>query len=236
MSEGATDPGAPAKNIVRDDPITIVVAEDNVLVREGVVALLGTRRELEVIAVAEDLDSLLKAVEQHQPDVVLTDIRMPPNHSDEGIRAAGLIDDRSPGTGIVVLSQYEDPSYAVRLLNDGSDGRGYLLKERVTNADFLVDAIVEVASGGSHIDPKVVEKLVNARAAQSSALSNLTAREIEVLSEIAGGKDNSAIARSLFISVRSVEKHINSVFAKLGLTEIEGVNRRVAAVLLYLQD
>lgn len=236
MSEGATDRGAPAKNIFRDDPITIVVAEDNVLVREGVVALLGTRRELEVIAVAEDLDSLLKAVEQHQPDVVLTDIRMPPNHSDEGIRAAGLIDDRSPGTGIVVLSQYEDPSYAVRLLNDGSDGRGYLLKERVTNADFLVDAIVEVASGGSHIDPKVVEKLVNARAAQSSALSNLTAREIEVLSEIAGGKDNSAIARSLFINVRSVEKHINSVFAKLGLTEIEGVNRRVAAVLLYLQD
>ena len=214
----------------------VVVAEDDLLVREGVVALLATQPDIEVVASVADGPSLVEAVARHRPDVVLTDIRMPPSHTDEGIVAAvGLAKDH-PEVGVVVLSQYDDPQYAVRLLGDGSAGRGYLLKERVANVDHLMDALRAVASGGSHLDAKVVDRLVAGREDNDSPLRWLTEREREVLGEMAQGKDNKTIAESLSINTRSVEKHINSIFAKLGLSESSGVSKRVAAVLTYLRD
>lgn len=217
-------------------PIRLVVAEDDLLVREGVVALLETQHELEVAATADDYESLLQAVAETEPDVVLTDIRMPPTHTDEGIRAARAIASSRPGTGIVVLSQYDDPSYAIALLDEGTDGRAYVLKERISDVRQLSDVIHAVANGGSHVDSKVVGRLVAGDRPEGSQLAWLTDRESEVLSEIAQGKDNAAIAESLVINVRSVEKHINSIFAKLGLSETAGVSKRVAAVLLYLES
>ena len=218
-------------------PIRIVVAEDAYLIRESIERLLAGRDDIELAAVCEDLDSLMRAVESERPDVVLTDIRMPPGGSDEGIQAAERLRETSPETGVVVLSQYSEPRYALRLLGEGSEGRGYLLKERVSDVEQLVTAIREVARGGSVIDPKLVDALVGARAAaERSPLAELTPREREVLGEMAQGKSNAAIAGSLVLTERAVEKHAGSIFSKLGLTWEENVNRRVKAVLIYLSE
>ena len=208
-------------------------AEDDYLVREGVRRLLETQQDLELAAICDDLDSLLAEVDRGRPDVVLTDIRMPPGRSDEGIRAAEALRSSHPDVGVVVLSQYADPRYALRLLAAGSEGRAYLLKERVADLEQLTGAIRAVAEGGSVVDPKVVEALVTARARQSP-VDELTPREREVLGEMAQGKNNAAIARALFLTERAVEKHINSIFTKLGLKWEADVSRRVKAVLLYL--
>jgi DNA-binding NarL/FixJ family response regulator len=218
-------------------PIRIVLAEDNYLVREGVKTLIESQPELELVAVCEDFDSLISAVTEQQPDVVLTDIRMPPTSTDEGIRAAEQFREISPKTGVVVLSQYSEPAYALSLLEKGSEGRAYLLKERVSDIDQLVRAIREVAAGGSVIDPKVVEALVAARTMRAeSPIQHLTPREKEVLSEMAQGKNNAAIAETLVLTERAVEKHINSIFSKLGLSEETATHRRVKAVLLFLSE
>jgi DNA-binding NarL/FixJ family response regulator len=217
--------------------IRVLVAEDNYLVREGVTRLLATEPDVEVIGACDDFDGLLAAVAADPPDVVLTDIRMPPTGTDEGVRAANELRSSHPEVGVVVLSQYVEPGYALALLEDGSEGRAYLLKERVSDVDQLLHAIREVAAGGSVIDPKVVEALVAARSRRrDSPIEHLTPREREVLGEMAQGRNNAAVAGALGLSERAVEKHINSVFAKLGLSEEPDVNRRVKAVLLYLAD
>jgi len=218
-------------------PIRVVVAEDNYLVREAVVRLLEASPEVEVAGACEDYDELLVTVESERPDVVVTDIRMPPTGTDEGVRAAKQIRETHPEIGVVVLSQYVEPGYALELLDAGSERRAYLLKERVSDIDQLLRAIQEVAQGGSVIDPKVVEALVTARSRRAdSRLDHLTPREHEVLDEMAQGRNNASVAAALGLSERAVEKHINSVFSKLGLSEEPDVNRRVKAVLLYLAD
>jgi DNA-binding NarL/FixJ family response regulator len=214
--------------------IRVVLAEDNYLVREGVRQLIDTQSELELVAVCKDRDSLLLAVEEHRPDVVLTDIRMPPTNTDEGLQVAARLRESNPGTGVVLLSQYVESEYALALLDKGAAGRAYLLKERVGDVAQLVDAIKEVAAGGSVIDPKVVEALVAGRSRVASPLDGLSPREREVLSEVAQGRNNAAIARALFLTERAVEKHINSIFSKLGLSEEIDVHRRVKATLMYL--
>ncbi len=218
-------------------PIRLVLAEDHYLVREGLRRLLETQQELEVAAVCGDLDSLLAAVDAERPDVVVTDIRMPPGGSDEGIQAAARLRQTNPEVGVVVLSQYANPSYVLALLEDGSEGRAYLLKERVKDLEQLVAAIHTVAEGGSVLDPKVVEALVadNARS-DESPLNELTPREREVLHEMAEGKNNAAIAEALFLTERSVEKVIHSIFLKLGLRWETAVHKRVKAVVLYLAE
>jgi len=218
-------------------PIRIVLAEDHYLSREGLRRLLDSEEDLEVAAVCGDLESLLTTVEAERPDVVVTDIRMPPTETDEGIQAAARLRETSPEVGVVVLSHYASPAYVLALLEGGSARRGYLLKERVTEIDQLVDAIRAVADGGSVIDPKVVEELVagNARG-EESPLSELTPRERDVLREMAEGKNNAAIAASLVLTERSVEKVIHSIFAKLGLTWEAAVHKRVKAVILYLAE
>jgi DNA-binding NarL/FixJ family response regulator len=218
-------------------PLRLVIAEDHLLVREGVRRLLEADPELEVAAICGDLDSLLAAVEKEHPDVVVTDIRMPPGNSDEGIRAAERLRITHPDVGVVVLSQYGTPSYALALLEGGSAGRSYLLKERVQDPGELVSAIRAVATGGSVIDPKVVEALVAGDArGERSPLKSLTDRERDVLREMATGKSNAAIGESLFLAERSVEKVIHSIFLKLGLTWEPSVNKRVKAVILYLAE
>jgi DNA-binding NarL/FixJ family response regulator len=217
--------------------IRVALAEDSYLIRESVERLLGREDDIEVVAVCEDLDGLLEAIDRERPDVVLTDIRMPPGNSDEGIRAAEILRDRSPQTGVVVLSQHSDPHYALRLLAAGSERRGYLLKERVADAQQLASAIREVARGGSVIDPKMVDALVGARSSGArSPLDELTPREREVLAQMAQGKNNAAIAESLVLTERAVEKHIGSILSKLGLRWEESVHRRVKAVLIYLSE
>jgi DNA-binding NarL/FixJ family response regulator len=219
------------------EPIRVVLAEDSFLVRESVVRLLATDPGIEVVTACADLDELLAAVDADPPDVVITDIRMPPTGTDEGIRAAQSLRETHPGIGVVVLSQFIEPGYALTLLEHGSGGRAYLLKERVSDLDQLVEAIRNVASGGSVIDPKVVDALVAARAAPADGpLDRLTPRELETLGEMAQGKNNAAIAASLVLSDRAVEKHINAIFSKLGLSEEPDVHRRVKAVLLYLSE
>jgi DNA-binding NarL/FixJ family response regulator len=218
-------------------PIRLVIAEDDYLVREGVRRLLETRDDVEVAAVCEDLESLLAMVEAEQPDVVLTDIRMPPGETDEGIQAAAQLRETHPGVGVVVLSQYATPSYALRLLESGSERRAYLLKERVKDVEQLVGAIRTVAEGGSVMDPKVVDALVAETArVDESPLNELTPRERDVLREMAAGKNNAAIAETLFLTERSVEKVIHSIFLKLGLTWEPAVHKRVKAVVLYLAE
>jgi len=217
--------------------IRLVLAEDHYLVREGVRRLLEAEPGFEVAAVCGDLDSLLEAVDRESPDVVVTDIRMPPGHSDEGIQAAKRLRETNPDLGVVVLSHYANPSYALALLDTGSAGRAYVLKERVDDLDQLVAAIRAVAQGGSVIDPKVVEGLVAERArAAASPLGQLTARERDVLRKMAEGKNNASIAEDLVVTERSVEKVINSMFMKLGLTWEPAVHKRVKAVILYLAD
>ena len=217
--------------------IRVVLADDHALLRQGVERLLAAAPDVEVVATADDLDSLHAAIEAHAPDVVVTDIRMPPTGTDEGIEVAARLRRERPGCGVVVLSQYAEAAYALALLADGADRRAYLLKERVADADELLTAVREVAAGGSRIDPQVVEQLVSSnRAAPSSDLDRLTPRETEVLAEMARGKSNAAIAATLVLSERAVEKHTNSIFSKLGLSEERDLNRRVKAVLVYLHD
>ena len=218
-------------------PLRVVVADDSFIVREGIRELLASVDEIEVVAACSDLESLRAAIQQNRPDVVLTDIRMPPTNSDEGIRMAEELRETAPSIGVVVLSQYADAEYALALLDKGATGRAYLLKERVSDLDQLVNAIREVARGGSVIDAKVVENLIAARSRhQRSALADLTPREREVLAAVAQGKNNAAIAESLHLSERAVEKHINSIFSKLALTEEQAVHRRVKATLIYLAE
>jgi DNA-binding NarL/FixJ family response regulator len=217
--------------------IRVAVGEDSLILREGLQQLLASSPGIDVVAACGDLESLLAAVETDHPDVVLTDIRMPPSKSDEGIQVATRLRESHPEIGVVVLSQYSEPAYVLSLLESGSDRRGYLLKERVHNRGELVSAIDAVAGGGSVIDPKIVEVLVAAKArAERSPLSELTPREREVLAEIAEGKSNTAIAESLVLTKRAVEKHINSIFMKLGLAAADDVSKRVKATLLFLAE
>jgi DNA-binding NarL/FixJ family response regulator len=217
--------------------IRVALAEDNLLVREGILQVLATTSDVEVVAVCGDDAAVHEAVEDQAVDVVLTDIRMPPAQSDEGIQLATRLRRTHPAVGVVVLSQYDEPAYAVRLFADGSDRRAYLLKERVRARGELAAAIRSVAEGGSVVDPKIVEALVAAKvAAERSALSELTPREREVLAEIAQGKSNAAIAESLVLTKRAVEKHINSIFLKLDLAFADDVSKRVKAALLFLAE
>jgi DNA-binding NarL/FixJ family response regulator len=216
--------------------LRVVFADDNFLVREGVAALLAESDEIELVDTVGDPHSLVKSVAEHRPDAVLTDIRMPPSFTTEGIDAAKQIRAEFPETGVVVLSQYVEEQYAFELLSEGVAGLGYLLKERVTEVDDLVRALHEVARGGSVLDPKIVEALLARKSVEStSVLSALTEREYEVLEELAAGRSNAATAKALFMSERAVEKHVGSVFTKLGIVHESDVNRRVMAVLAFLE-
>jgi DNA-binding NarL/FixJ family response regulator len=218
-------------------PLRVVVAEDSLLVREGIVELLRRPDDIEVVAVCADLPELLAAVASAAPDVVVTDVRMPPGFDDEGIRAATELRTTHPTVGVVVLSQYVDPGYATALLAEGSAGRAYLLKERISQPGQLASAVRTVAARSSVVDPAVVDVLVTASTRQRrSPVATLSPREREVLHEVAQGRSNAAIAATLFLSERAVEKHINALFTKLDLGAAPDVNRRVKAVLLYLSD
>ena len=216
--------------------ITVVLAEDNTLLREGIARLLERADDIDLVGIAADRPEIEALIDKTSPDVVVTDIRMPPTGTDEGIQIAAQLRRSRPEIGVVVLSQYVDHSYALALLDGGSEGRAYLLKERVSEVDELLNAIRAVAEGGSVIDSKVVESLVSSKHPASSDLDRLTPREREILSEMAQGKSNTAIATALVLSTRAVEKHTNSIFSKLGLSEEIDLNRRVKAVLLYLAE
>jgi DNA-binding NarL/FixJ family response regulator len=218
-------------------PIKVVVAEDSYLVRAALTQLLESEPDVELAAVAEDAAELARCIERDLPDVVLTDIFMPPFDGAEGIHTAARLRESHPEVGVVILSQYAEPSYAIELLEHGSAGRAYLLKERVGNRAELLAAIRAVASGGSVIDPKIVDTLIAERSRVADSLvAALTVREREVLAEVATGKSNSAIAESLFLTKRAVEKHINAIFMKLNLRDSDDVSRRVKATLIYLTD
>ena len=218
-------------------PLRVVVAEDSLLVREGIVQVLRRQEDVDVVAACADLPELLAAVEATGPDVVVTDVRMPPDLADEGIRAAAELRRTHPAVGVVVLSQYVDPGYATALLADGSAGRAYLLKERISEPGQLADAVRTVAARGSVVDPAVVDALVaSSTRTRSSPVASLSPREREVLDHVAQGRSNAAIAAALHLSERAVEKHINALFTKLDLGQAPDVNRRVKAVLLYLSD
>jgi len=215
----------------------VVIADDSLLVREGLEQVLEGQPNIEVMGSYADLPSLLEAIEADPPDVVLTDIRMPPSLSDEGIRVATLLRETHPTMGVVVLSQYAEPVYALALLESGSDGRAYLLKERVHDRAQLLSALEIVADGGSVVDTRIVDVLVAAKTrAESSSLAALTPREREVLAQIAQGKSNNAIADSLVLTKRAVEKHINSIFSKLDLSGAEDASKRVKATLVFLSE
>jgi DNA-binding NarL/FixJ family response regulator len=217
--------------------VRVVFAEENYLVREGTAALLNSSDEIDLLGTVATLPELLTAVEDLEPEAVLTDIRMPPTNTTEGIDAARKIRAEHPAIGVVVLSQFAEEDYAYELLKDGAAGLGYLLKERVADVTELVRALNEVAKGGSVLDPKVVETLVAAKDKMAhSPLAQLTEREREVLEHMAQGQNNAAIARSLFLTERAVEKHINSLFHKLGLSDEPEVHRRVMAVLAFLRE
>jgi DNA-binding NarL/FixJ family response regulator len=217
--------------------IRVVLAEDSYLLREGVRRLLEAEPGIELVGVAEDLDGLFEAVSRYDPDVVITDVRMPPDHTDEGIRAAASLRVEHPGIGVVVLSQFAEARFAVTLFEQGSAGRAYLLKEHLAHVDELVAAVRSVATGGSVVDPSIVEALVATQLKSArSPLADLTSREREVLSEMAKGGNNAAIAAALVITERSVETYIHSIFMKLGLSLEVNTNRRVRAVLLFLSN
>jgi len=217
--------------------IRLVLAEDNFLVREGVARMIAATDDMQVLASCEDLPSAIATIDELVPDVVLTDIRMPPTHNDEGVRVAKHCRDKHPQIGVLLLSQYAEPGYIKQLLTQGTEGRGYLLKERIGNLDDLTSAIHAVASGESAIDPKVVESLVRGRArAGDTGIERLSPREKEVLAAIAEGRTNAAIADQLVISQHAVEKHINSIFAKLGLSGDQHSHPRVRAALMYLAE
>lgn len=215
--------------------IRVVLAEDNFLLRAGTAALLDALDGVELVAATADRDELMAAVEEHRPDVVITDIRMPPEHHIEGLTAATEIRARYPGTGVILLTQFADPQYAYEFLSQGAAGAGYLLKERIGDITELERSLHQVAAGGSALDPQLVEALVvRKERTAGSPLGTLTPREREVLEQMAQGKNNSTIAKDLFLTDRAVQKHINSVFSKLGLGDSTDVDRRVAAVLKLL--
>ncbi len=215
--------------------IRVLLGEDNALLREGISGLLRAEADIELVASCPDLPTMLQQTDELIPDVVLTDIRMPPRWTDEGVQVARHCRARHPKTGVVLLSQYVDPGYVRSLLDSGSAGRGYLLKERVADVDELVDALRTVAAGGSVVDPQVVRQLVQVgRSRGDTSLGRLSAREQEVLAEMARGHNNARIAATLFITQRAVEKHINSIFAKLNVGDNDEAHPRVRAVLLYL--
>jgi DNA-binding NarL/FixJ family response regulator len=219
------------------DTIRIALGDDSLIVREGIGHLLAGDPAMELVAAVGDLAALREVCDRERPDVIVVDIRMPPSDTDDGIRLASELRDRHPEMGVVVLSQFSEPAYALELLDRGSDRRAYLLKERLHNRAELTGAIRAVHEGGSMIDPKIVETLVRARAhASQSPLQELTAREREVLGEIAQGKSNTAIAESLFLTKRAVEKHINAIFLKLGLTDAHDASKRVKATLMLLAE
>jgi DNA-binding NarL/FixJ family response regulator len=218
-------------------PIRIVVAEDDYLVREAVARVLTDTPDFDVTAMVADRGTLMATIAEHEPDVVVTDIRMPPTLVDEGIRVAASLRETHPLMGVVILSQHAEPEYVLQLLEGGSARRAYLLKERVRHKGQLIDAVRAVNDGGSFVDPKIVEVLVEGRARiNNSALAQLTPRELETLAEIAQGKSNDAIAQSLFLTKRAVEKHINSIFMKLNLADAPDVSRRVKAALMFLAE
>ena len=216
--------------------LRVVFADDNFLVREGVTALMAEIPDIDLVESVADPHSLLKAVKEQTPDAVLTDIRMPPTHTMEGIEAAKQIRADNPSIGVVVLSQYVEEEYAFELLENGVSGLGYLLKERISDIDELVRALQEVSRGGSALDPKVVEGLMMRKANEAkSPLLGLTEKERAVLEAMATGRNNATIAKSLYMSERAVEKHIGSVFQKLGLVDEGEMNRRVMAVLKFVE-
>jgi len=218
-------------------PIGVVVAEDSYVIREFLTATLSATPEVELVAVCSNGKELETAIEVWDPDVVLTDIRMPPTHGEEGVRIAAQLRETRPHVGVVVLSQYAEPAYALRLLEQGTSGRAYLLKERIRDKEELIRAIEAVAHGGSVIDPIIVDVLIAARTrVAKSRLAQLTPRERELLAEIAAGKSNGAIAQSLVLTKRAVEKHVNSIFSKLDLPETQDVSRRVKATLIFLAE
>src|SRR6266542_4585754 len=214
--------------------IRVVLADDSFLAREGVARVLETIDDVELVATCNDLDELRAAVERFEPDLVVTDIRMPPTNTDEGIRFAGELRSSHPEMGVVVLSQHAEPRYAMALFEHGSDRRAYLLKERVKDQGELSRVLHGVAAGGSFVDARIVDRLLAARGQRDSELAKLTPRELEILSLIAEGRSNGAIAAKLSIKRRAVERHINAIFLKLDLGDPEDVNRRVKATLLYL--
>jgi DNA-binding NarL/FixJ family response regulator len=214
--------------------VRAVIGEDTLLLREGIARLLEAEG-IEVVALAGDLEELLRKVDGHKPDVVISDIRMPPTHSDEGLQAARRIRAQRPGTGVLVLSQYLDEDYAFALLGDGAEGVGYLLKERLTDGERFVDAVRRVAAGESVLDPEVVAHLLGRRSDRPTPLDELTERERAVLGEMAEGRSNAAIAKRLFLSDRAIERHVTAIFAKLGLEATPDSHRRVLAVLTYLR-
>ena len=221
-------------------PLRVIVADDSYIVREGIEEILAGSDGVVVEASCADKDSLLSEIDAREPDVVLTDVRMPPTSTNEGIEVAARLRETHPRIGVVILSQYSDPSYALRLFDSGSEGRAYLLKDRVHNRADLLDAIEATAAGRSVVDPKVVEILIHAQTrAERSQISELTPRELEVLAAIAEGKSNTAIAEDLVLTKRAVEKHINAIFLKVGLThaaDAEEVSKRVKAALLFLAE
>ena len=217
--------------------VKVVVGEDSFFAREAIEQILSRAPDVDVAEVCEDRYSLLAAIDNHRPDAVVTDIRMPPTGTDEGIQVAQLVRERHPEMGVVVVSQFVEPAYALALLESGAAGRAYLLKERIHDGEQLIHAIKAVVAGESVIDPKVVDALVEAQSRhEHSPVAQLSEREAEVLAEIAQGKSNSAIAESLFLTKRAVEKHINSIFLKLDLRDTDDVSRRVKATLMYLAD
>lgn len=218
-------------------PVRVALADDSLLVREALERILEREPGVQLVASCGDPTALLAAVERERPAVVVTDVRMPPRFEDEGIALARTLRETHPDVGVVVLSQYADPFFGLALLEHGSDGRAYLLKERVHDRRQLVAAIETVAHGGSVMDAKVVEAMVAQRArAEDSPLAELSPRELEILGEIAQGKSNARIAEDLVLTKRAVEKHINAIFLKLGLSYAEDVSRRVKAALIYLAE
>jgi DNA-binding NarL/FixJ family response regulator len=217
--------------------IRAILAEDDYLMREGIRRVLESAPDITVVAECADGQELLAAIDREGPDVVVTDIRMPPSDVDEGIRIANRLRRTHPQVGVLVLSQFAEPEYALALLEEGSDGRAYLLKERVHDRRAIVDAVRGVAAGGSAFDAKIVDGLVagSGRAA-TSPLQALSPRELEVLGEVAQGKSNAAVADSLVLTKSAVEKHINSIFSKLNLVGAQDVSQRVKAVLLFLDE
>ncbi len=228
---------SPARESAAGTRLGVVVAEDSYLIREVLATTLASTPQVELMAVCSNGKELRAAVETWKPQVVVTDIRMPPSGSDEGVRIAAELRETHPDLGVVVLSQYAEPAYALALLEKGTGRRAYLLKERIRHRDELIRAIETVARGGSVIDPAIVDALIEARSKVAhSRLASLTPRERELLAEIAAGKSNGAIARSLVLTKRAVEKHINSIFSKLDLPETQDVSRRVKAALIYLSE
>ena len=233
----APDPVDPETGTTTTRPIRVIVAEDSYMIREFLTAVLSSAPEVELVAVCSNGKELRTAIDAWDPDVVLTDVRMPPSGADEGVQVAASLRRERPEVGVVVLSQYAEPAYALSLLEEGTGGRAYLLKERIRDRGELIRAIEAVARGDSVVDPRIVDVLIDARSrAARSRLTQLTPRERQLLAEIATGKSNAAIAESLVLTKRAVEKHVNAIFSKLDLPEAEDVSRRVKATLIFLAE